>query len=330
MDDSHSQSLRRQRDAALIREAETAFGLQRMFSVDKAVSMLICAHWGKCVAALHRWCRNADQLRLGSVSVAAANRLTAEISARLEAEEGRRFAAERLAYDENRRRQCIMAVVRVLDIDEQITGAQREALPLALATWRSVVSHILRLEYEADQRPLLLRLETLERQAADAVAAQHVADHAKREASEAHLKMLAACQQQAEALAKAAAQEQSHLNVLARLDALDGRHAGLVSNLGLAARSVSWLRIIGPYFRTWGSKAARRSAVFSVEGATSSRPASASNAVALARADVERISAATEMRLARSDAARQAEVRRHAIEAGMFADELRCTEWYST
>ena len=53
--------------------------------------------------------------------------------------------------------------------------------------------------------------------------------------------MLAACQQQAEALAKAAAQEQSHLNVLARLDALDGRHAGLVSNLGLAARSVSWL-----------------------------------------------------------------------------------------
>ncbi len=110
-----------ERDEALLRASsertvilDRASTLQLMLAADKAVGVLSRVAWGSALAALCHWRHvvvildGADESSARAaellVYLRAADESTAEASARLEAEEVRRSEAERLAFDEGRRR----------------------------------------------------------------------------------------------------------------------------------------------------------------------------------------------------------------------------------
>ena len=376
-------ALRLQRDQALAREAETTYGLQRMLGADKAAGVLVRALWGDCLAALHVWRQHASEISLSIALDYAdpgrrryAEAVAADAAARLEIEETRRQEAEKLAFDEGKRRRRAEAALsqaqtelgRITEdaalscrnaaaglgeraADALAARSDRQLLGRAFASWCVVCSQLELSQVEERAAPLATRLATLEGEMADADAARAAAAEAartaadelraklrtaQREASEAHLGMLSARQQRAEAMAKAAAEEEGRMHELARAEALDLRHAALIANLGASGGGARVLRSLGPAFRAWGRMAEAQRAMDAgraemaeaaaaataamrerAEAASMAAAESAAQAAA-ARDDGERSTAAAEMRLRRCEASRHAERRRHAVEAGVL------------
>ena len=96
-----------ERDAIL----ERANTLQLMLGADKVIGVFSRAVWGSALAALCHWrhvVAGLDSIDDRTAELIAhlrtADELTAETSARLEAEEARRKEAELLAFEEGRRR----------------------------------------------------------------------------------------------------------------------------------------------------------------------------------------------------------------------------------
>lgn len=247
-----------ERDDELRRQAERAVLLQRMLGADKAAGVLSRALSSAALAALHRWRRFVTELRAAAVDGAAlqsaellgrlraADTLVTEMAARLEAEEARRSEAERIAFDEGRRRRRAdearasavaqleqraleLAAAERLGRDSESTAKERfaetlaarhgeRAVSRALATWRTLarssVRDAARLAAASDAAAQRAESDASARTACDAVREQLAA--AQRQASEAQLLVLSLRQQRAEALARAAADEQHKLEAVAR------------------------------------------------------------------------------------------------------------------
>ena len=131
---THSRQLLAERDDALRREIERADLLQRMLGADKAIGVLARAAWGSALVALRQWWYATTAIDDVNGEVAelfgrlrAADDLTAETAARLEAEEARRSEAERLAFDEGRRRRHAEEVRATAEAQIQQARADAEA-----------------------------------------------------------------------------------------------------------------------------------------------------------------------------------------------------------
>lgn len=365
-----------QRDAAL----NDLIDLQRMLGVDKAFSTLANILRQEMLAALHRWQNAASaltlqqelQLKPSHESVLrnrlkAADAASAEAGARLEAEEARRAEAEKLAFEEGKRRRraeeearcgsAELARLREGADDGKTASSERLATVLAvrrnhadltraMCTWRVAVTMLVCDEASTAAR----RVPVLEREAHEAAeerargveVLKSQLRAAQREAGEATLSALSAKQQRAEALAKAAAEEQARLEEAALAERQHARHAAVVEHLGRLT-GACWH--LGPSFRHWGRRAAATRAHAASEAASSLRAAGANAtlrqqleataadaeehaaAAAAARVDGERVAAAAQMRLGKAEQARSAERRRHGIETRLLlAAELVAVE----
>lgn len=300
---SEVQTLRAQRDAALAREAETTFGLQRMLGADKAIGVVMRALWGDCLAALLVWRRHASEMSLNTALAAAdpdrrryAEALAADSAARLEIEESRRVDAEKLAFDEGKRRRRAEAeLMRVREelrlTSEELALARRgvafgigeraaealayrrelDLLSRSLGAWRVACSEQRLARSEARYEALAPRIAELESAAAEAEASRLSAAAQSDRAGgvlrdqlesvlalqlEAQNAMQGLQQEREEAIERAARQEKELSLAAEDAEALDARHAEVIARLGDAAAGVRALRKVGPHFRRWGRRAA--------------------------------------------------------------------------
>jgi hypothetical protein len=318
---------------AIIERANT---LQLMLGADKVIGVFSRAVWGSALAALCHWRhvvagldseddRNTELI----AHLRTADELTAETSARLEAEEARRKEAERLAFEEGRRRrraeearaaaeaearEARAAAEARLDevraaaeaevqrahaaaeaqkqqthatVDEQLQQAsaqvasklermhevvcdtfsvalaarrEQRALTHLLGTWRLFAAtarhRAARLQAAAEMAAERTQSEANARSAAEAIAAQLRV--AQREASEAQLLVLAARQQRAEALAKAAAEEEQRLESVVLGERRVARHSQVLEQLGAVFAAAAAQLCLGASLRFWAVLATAR------------------------------------------------------------------------
>ena len=318
---------------AIIERANT---LQLMLGADKVIGVFSRAVWGSALAALCHWRhvvagldseddRNTELI----AHLRTADELTAETSARLEAEEARRKEAERLAFEEGRRRrraeearaaaeaearEARAAAEARLDevraaaeaevqrahaaaeaqkqqthatVDEQLQQAsaqvasklermhevvcdtfsvalaarrEQRALTHLLGTWRLFAAtarhRAARLQAAAEMAAERTQNEANARSAAEAIAAQLRV--AQREASEAQLLVLATRQQRAEALAKAAAEEEQRLESVVLGERRVARHSQVLEQLGAVFATAAAQRCLGATLRFWAVLATAR------------------------------------------------------------------------
>ena len=275
--------------AELEQEAERADMLQRMLGSDKALAALARALAASVLSALWRWRQFAaadgrltpEAATMLAMRKAAAEALAAEAAAQLEAEETRRAEAEKLAFEEGRRRRRAEAelVERTARLDAEAhttASACDERLAECVAARRTDAS--LARAFGAlragglqaalrTARTEAVELASLVREReADAAASEGQASRAaeqlrsqlrtaQREASEANLASLSARQQRAEALAKAAAHDHERLDALARAGSLEGQHGAVCDRLGEAVHAA---RACGPALRRWSQRVAAR------------------------------------------------------------------------
>ena len=361
-----------QRDKALA----DLIDLQRMLGADKACAVLCLAFRQSALSSLHRWRAAVSDMLTRGLRPAlrstqhAAEAAAAEAAARLEAEESRRVQAERLVFDEGKRRRkaeeeaARLSQLRLASraqLGEAVAQAlfvwhERRDLTWAVAMWRIGMAAVERECSERHEAMLEAKLadaeraahESAEKRAHNDLAAKGTAEQlskqlrqSQREASELQLNVLTARQQRAEALAKAAAEEQSRLEIAADAERMEDRHKALVEKIGNAHVKAR----LGVCFTTWGRFAATRSASVNAQASGNAAAAFAEAArrqqaeaaaadiaahaaeAAAARADGERLAAQSEMRRTKSEQARAAERRRHTIElTTLLAAELRATE----
>ena len=276
------------RDDELRRETERAVLLQRMLGADKALLAWTRAQSSEARSALLHWRRAAAES--GAVRLVAqlcdAQALAAEAAAQVEAEEARRAEAERLAFDEGRRRRRAeearaAAEARVRELSTALDDAQRagevaarldhanttlqekmaDALGArqhdrqiwrAFGTWRSLAAGRAR---SAANDKARVDAEAAARSEADTLRGQ--LRTAQRDASEAQLLVLSTRQQRAEALARAAEEEQGRHEAVAREVRLDEKVEMLLVQLALASDQRRTHRYVGPAFHKWSTRLVR-------------------------------------------------------------------------
>ena len=300
----------------------------------------------KAAVSLEQASEHASTLH---TQLAAAQALVAETEARLEAEEARRVEAERLAFDEcrgRRRAEAALALVeqeqvvveqaveRVHEAAVHVLTSKRRGLDVARAfgTWRlsSAREAAARAVHSYDVVQSEVRAEASVRAEAAAALASARAEGeasraalraeaeslraelgtARRHASESQLLVLSSRQQRAEALAKAASEEQARHEAVEREHAAEARYAAALDALVLASLRSRVQREIGTALRSWALLAAARRASCDMRGAvTAAAAASADRAALAAHEAAAHASMAAAARTEAAEAAEEAAVR---------------------